>query len=248
MIGRLLRALKAWDDVLFHIGSCLSAEVTDDAADGVDRVLLSVCGAVDVLARSMHRALRLSGTERGAKLHSEQWYSSKFRPTYAAAAGIDELDRLQRYLPIVFELRNSIHSHALEAIGAFDAPAQFVELSRGRMNLAIPLSSAESLQQLDSTEQQRWGVRLVGPLVIADLAQLTAAALTAVFDFLDQLTAIVSFEQIWGKEKVLQENIISAKSSLGDDRVAVIGQLLGLRPDSGTDGISSDEPDSTPAA
>lgn len=49
VIGRLIRALKAWDDLRFHLGVLQTMDSYDDAADCVDRVLWSLCGAVDAV-------------------------------------------------------------------------------------------------------------------------------------------------------------------------------------------------------
>ncbi len=71
MIGRLIRALKALDDLRFHLGALQSADSYDDTADCVDRILWSLCGAVDIVARSLHVALKVVGPSRnGSELLS----------------------------------------------------------------------------------------------------------------------------------------------------------------------------------
>ncbi len=81
IIGRLIRSLKALDDLRFHLGALQTLDSYDDAADCVDRILWSLCGAIDVIARSMHHALKLSGDYRQAKFHAKGWYTNSFRPS-----------------------------------------------------------------------------------------------------------------------------------------------------------------------
>ena len=73
----------------------VSSPKRSDGADALDRVLVSLCSAVDVIARSLHKALQLPGSDRNAKFHGEGWYEKKFRPTYEDANGIAILDRMQ---------------------------------------------------------------------------------------------------------------------------------------------------------
>jgi hypothetical protein len=137
MIGRLIRALKAWDDLRFHLGALQTLDTYDDVADCVDRILWSLCGAVDVIARSLHLALQLPGSERNAKFHGD-WYRTQFRPNYAQALGISNVDTTQAALSTVFKLRNTIHYHSLRAVGALKEPAPYVGKEHGRVQLLIP--------------------------------------------------------------------------------------------------------------
>jgi hypothetical protein len=231
MIGRLLRALKAFDDLRFHIGSFQSVEAYDDAGDCIDRIMLSLCGAVDVMARSLHFALQLSGSERNAKLHNTSWYKDNVRTIYANAAGITQVDAAQKSIETVFKLRNTIHNRALQASGATEPPASYVQLERGRMNLVVP---SDIYQELGADERMAWGLRVIGQspggdgVVAADLATVTATALNRVFRFLDRLCWVISFEQVTDKAAVLKENIIHAASPVGPDNTAMVGRMLGL--------------------
>jgi hypothetical protein len=226
MIGRLLRTLKVKDEFIFYLGSHQSHEVMDDAADCMDRILVSLCGAVDVAARSMHKALQVNGNDFTAKLHNTDWYKKKFRPTYAHVSSIDELDALQARLTVVFELRNTIHSLALEAMGSIGPTVNFFKEDRGRLNVRIPERSATAMRN-GMGGLARWGAREIGQHVIADAATMVNACIRSVFEFLDHLCAIVSFEQIWDRDKVLQENIISAGSALGPEHQKILRKLLG---------------------
>jgi hypothetical protein len=137
MIGRLIRALKAFDDLRFHLGALQTIDSYDDAADCVDRILWSLCGAVDVAARSLHVALKVAGPSRNAKFHGD-WYAKNFRPVYSNAVGVGNVDRTQAALATVYKLRNTIHSHALSAAGASSAPTLYVGKEYGRVRLLIP--------------------------------------------------------------------------------------------------------------
>lgn len=187
MIGRLIRALKAWDDLRFHLGALQTMDSYDDVADCVDRVLWSLCGAVDVIARSLHKALQLSGTERNAKFHGD-WYKVHFRPNYAQAAGISNVDATQAALGTIFKLRNTIHSRSLRAVGALTEPAPYVGKDHGRVQLLIP---HDVYNEIDVSQRARWGFEEIAPgtalPAAADLATVATSAVNAVFSFLDQL-------------------------------------------------------------
>jgi hypothetical protein len=186
MIGRLNRALKGFDDLRFHMGSALNSDSFDDIADCLDRVLVSLCGAVDVIARSLHRALDLPGSARNTKLHRTSWYTANVRSIFANAEGIQQLDHAQRLLESVFRLRNTIHSAALQAAGASTEPASYVELGRGRMNLIVP---DDTYQDLGQAERSAWGLSIVeqpstgSSVAAADLAMVAETALNRVFRF-----------------------------------------------------------------
>lgn len=79
LVGRL-RALKARDDLIASIGAIQTADVADDGADALARVLVSLCGAVDVIAgrctrifscrgrTATRRSTPRTGTRRGSAL------------------------------------------------------------------------------------------------------------------------------------------------------------------------------------
>lgn len=232
MIGRLNRSLKAFDDLLFHLGSFPNPEIYDDIADCVDRVLVSLCGAVDVIARSLHSALSLPGKERNSKLHLESWYKENIQSVFTSANGIDQLNDAQAQLPSVFKLRNTIHSTALQATGASSEPASFVELDRGRISLVVP---NEIYQDLSQDEQSAWGLEMVlNPttgtrVAAADLAAVTETALNRVFRFLDRLCWVASFEQVSDRADFMDMNIVAAMSIIRPVEMLLIPKLLGLQ-------------------
>jgi hypothetical protein len=227
VIGRLIRALKAWDDLRFHLGALQTTDSYDDAADCVDRVLWSLCGAVDVIARSLHRALQLSGTERDAKFHGD-WYKKHFRPNYGHAAGISNVDATQSALSTVFKLRNTIHSHSLRAVGALREPAPYVGKSRGRVQLLIP---HDVFNEIDVSQRARWGFEAIAPGTAlpagADLATVTTSAVDAVFSFLDQLGWMISFEGVQDKDEVLKLDVFTVLKD-GAEMAAMIRRMLGF--------------------
>ncbi len=227
MIGRLIRALKAWDDLRFHLGALQTMDSYDDVADCVDRVLWSLCGAVDVIARSLHKALHLSGSARNAKFHGD-WYKDHFRPNYAQAAGITNVDATQAALSTIFKLRNTIHSHALQAVGALKEPAQYVGKDHGRVQLLIP---RDVYDEIDVSQRVRWGFEEIAPgtglPAAADLATVATSAVNAVFSFIDQLSWMISFEGIQGKADVLKLDVFTV---LKDRRkmMAMIQWMVGF--------------------
>jgi hypothetical protein len=228
MVGRLIRALKAYDDLRFHLGALQTLDAYDEVADCVDRILWSLCGAVDVLARSLHFALQLPGQARYAKLHGSDWYTNKFRPTYANAAGITNVDQTQAAIDTVFKLRNTIHYRALAAAGASTEPAPYVGKEHGRVQLLLP---NDVYSQLDTAERARWGFEEVAPgtatPAAADLATVATSALDTMFSFLDQLCGMISFEGIQDKDEVLKLNVFTVLRS--DERVApALRAMLGF--------------------
>lgn len=227
MIGRLIRALKAWDDLRFHLGALQTMDSYDDAADCVDRVLWSLCGAVDVIARSLHRALQLPGSERFAKFHGS-WYTDHFRPNYAQAAGITNIDATQAVLSTIFKLRNTIHSHSLRAVGALQEPAKYAGKEHGRVQLLIP---RDVYNEIDVSQRTRWGFEEIAPgtalPAAADLATVATSAVNAVFSFLDQLGWMISFEGIHGKDDVLRLDVFTVLKD-GREMAAMIRRMIGF--------------------
>lgn len=227
MIGRLIRALKAFDDLRFHLGALQTTDSYDDAADCVDRVLWSLCGAVDVIARSLHKALQLPGTERNAKFHGD-WYRVHLRPNYAQAAGISNVDATQAALSTIFKLRNTIHSHSLRAVGALAEPAPYVGKDHGRVQLLIP---HDVYSEIDVSQRARWGFEEIAPgtalPAAADLATVATSAVNAVFSFLDQLGWMTSFEAIQGKDGVLKLDVFTVVKD-GHEMAAMIRRMIGF--------------------
>jgi hypothetical protein len=227
MIGRLIRALKAWDDLRFHLGALQTMDSYDDVADCVDRVLWSLCGAVDVIARSLHRALQLPGTERNAKFHGD-WYKVHFRPNYAQAAGIANVDATQAVLSTIFKLRNTIHAHSLRAVGALQEPAPYVGKDHGRVQLLIP---HDVYNEIDVSQGARWGFEEIAPgsalPAATDLATVATSAVNAVFSFLDQLGWMTSFEGIQDKDDVLKLDVFTVLKD-GRRMAAMIRRMIGF--------------------
>ncbi|MFC9439524.1 hypothetical protein [Nocardia sp. NPDC057030] len=229
LVGRLLRALKARDDLIASIGAIQTADVADDGADALDRVLVSLCGAVDVIARSLHKALRLQGSQRNAKFHAEDWYRNKFRAAYVSVEGIDDLDRVQGYLAGMFRLRNTIHSVALQAVGSVTAdPRAFVRVNVGRLDIVVPQDAVDVLGTTEGGGLEYWGARPFGSVVLADLGALMDAAVRTTFEFVDRLCLIVAREPITDKEAVLSENIIGVKPDSAPYKPRDVRLLIGL--------------------
>jgi hypothetical protein len=235
MVGRLIRALKAFDDLRFHLGALQTTDSYDDAADCVDRILWSLCGAVDVAARSLHVALKIAGPSRNAKFQGE-WYEKRFRPVYSAAVGIENVDCVQAALATVYKLRNTVHSHALSAAGASTAPTRYVGKERGRVRLLIPHDVYEEIAPAD---RGKWGFEHAAPgrllPATADLATVAATAVDAVFSFIDQLHWMISFESVQDRHDVLKLNSFSV---IRDDQElpTLIRKMIGFATASGSMG------------
>jgi len=227
MIGRLIRAFKGWDDLRFHLGALQTLDSYDDVADCVDRILWSLCGAVDVMARSLHFALQLPGSERNAKFHGD-WYRAHFRPNYAQALGISNVDATQAALSTVFKLRNTIHYHSLRAVGALSEPAPYVGKEHGRVQLLIP---QDVYNEIEANERAGWGFEELAPgtalPATTDLATVATAALNAVLSFLDQLCGVISFESIQDKADVLKLDVFTVLKD-GRETAAMIRRLTGF--------------------
>lgn len=92
----------------------------------------------------MHKDLQLSGSDRNAKIHAEDWYTKRFRPVYEDVDGIDNLDRLQATWGGIFRLRNTIHSIALQAVGSVAADARtFVRVNVGKLDIVVPQDAVD---------------------------------------------------------------------------------------------------------
>ena len=111
------------------------------------------------MARSLHLALQLPGSERNAKFQGD-WYRAHFRRNYSQAAGISNVDATQAALSTVFKLRNTIHHHSLRAVGALSEPAPYVGKEHGRVQLLIP---QDVYNEIEASERARWGFEELAP-------------------------------------------------------------------------------------
>ncbi|MBF6428328.1 hypothetical protein IU440_26995 [Nocardia cyriacigeorgica] len=219
MINRLMRALRAYDDLLMHLGQASSSESSEDAAEALDLMLLMLCGAIDVLARSLHAALGLPKAPKNAKMHlNEQYYTPHIRPLFADHPDIERLDALQTGIRVVFDLRNTVHNHSLKAMGGGLTPALGAPVAKGRRTLMIPPDSGETLFGLDEKFRRQWGigtaagfheVPVLSDVVTAltsrsaDMADFAAMALSSTLAFADQLCGLFASTDIPDKDPVL---------------------------------------------
>lgn len=204
LVDRLSRALRSRDALIASIGAIQTEDVVDDGADALDHCLVCLCGAVDVLARSMHAAQQLPGTERNAKLHLPDGYRTLVS-AYCDAAGIDELEVLQRRLNVVFSLRNSIHSRALAAIASLrQTPMGIPAVNVGQIDIVIPDYAATVMNKDRSGGLSFWGARhLADDIVVVDLMTLVDQCFHVTLEFLDHLCRIISATSILDKDPVL---------------------------------------------
>ncbi|WP_138845903.1 hypothetical protein [Rhodococcus pyridinivorans] len=241
LIDRLARALRARDELIASVGALQTDDVIDDGADALDHVLVSLCGAVDVLARSLHTALQISGHERNAKLHRLDGYR-KLMSFYADAANKDLLDALQKHLAVVFSLRNSIHSRTLAAIASLTVSEHGLSaLSASRLDLVIPPETVDSVRDESGGGLEYWHARELGGSghLVADLSRLLDTCFSSVLRFLDQLCRIIAAEWTLDKDPVLREDIIGADSTLsGYGRELRI--FIGMPQNGDLDGASTE--------
>lgn len=240
MIGRLSRAFKAFDDLLFYMGSYPSNDNYDDVGESIDRLLVSLCGAVDVMARSLSRALQLPDGTKNVRMHEKRWFKKNLRPIFENSAGWVQLAAAQQSLETVFRLRNTIHSISLQAAGAGEEPAAYVEKNRGRMNLMVP---SEIYDSLHHDEQAAWGLsKTLGYHITADLATVAQTAMTRVLRFLDRLCWVASYEKVPDCEDFMNLDVQGAISSLGPGSILYFPRLLGLQSAAHDDEVNAPYP------
>jgi hypothetical protein len=204
LVDRLSRALRSRDALIASIGAIQTRDVIDDGADALDHCLVCLCGAVDVLARSLHVAQQLPGEERFAKLHPPNGYRALV-DAYGDADGIDELETLQRRLNVVFSLRNSIHSRALAAIASLrQTPMGIPAVNVGQIDIVIPTYAAAEMNKDQSGGLDFWDARhLVDDIVVVDLMTLVDRCFRVTLEFLDHLCRMISATSILDKDPVL---------------------------------------------
>lgn len=218
LIDRLSRALRSRDNLFASIGALQTEDVRDDGADALDHALVSLCGAVDVMARSIHAARWLKGSERNAKLHVDNGYKALLS-AYDAVPGRDALDEKQKLLGVVFQLRNTIHSRTLAAITSLRVTGRGLPtVGIGRLDVVIPEEAAESMRDPAVGGLAFWGAHDIGdrPLVVADLPHLLDQCFRAVFEFLDSLCRVVAATAVMDGDPVLSLEVTGLEPSVYD--------------------------------
>lgn len=214
VLSRFERALRRFDDLVATIGRPLSPISVDDSIDTLDHILVSLCGGVDALARSVGAALDLK-RPKYSKLHIEDWVKANLETSYGHAP---EFQRLLDILPrvkFVFDLRNSIHEVAL--MPYFDEFATNSD-SLDRIKLIIPPSYQRAWEDLGAAESNEWKLRVDGNVAYVDLLHFAVTALESVFAYVDTLCELIAFEQVGESRGVLYENIRSVRS---DDELSI---------------------------
>lgn len=196
-ISRLARALESRDDIIWSLGSYLTAPVREDCMDDFDHLLLLLCGGVDVIARGLHVALGLDPKNvQNAKLHA-QWYitnvGNRFSDRPTETDDLAELDRLQINLRVIFELRNSIHNVQIRSV-----PALGSLVGEGARRTEAPILAhvtadiAAKISRIGSDVSTEWGFQSTyGGGAVADLWLIADKAVATTFRFLDLLSRIV---------------------------------------------------------
>ncbi|MEU1527134.1 hypothetical protein ABZ413_33595 [Nocardia rhamnosiphila] len=244
MINRFMRALRAFDDLLLHLGQASSPESSEDAAEALDLMLLMLCGAIDVLGRSLHPALHLPGQPKDAKLHIEKnYYIPRIRPLFADHPDIERLDALQVAIQVVFELRNTVHNLSLRAMGGGLNPALGAPVSKGRRTLFIPPDIGKILFGLEEEDRRRWGLHGAASFPAlaglgdrldglkprsADMADFAAMALSSTLTFADQLCRLFASTDIPDKDPVLTGIAAVTHPHLNTQTLTTIGAWMNL--------------------
>lgn len=211
LIDRLSRALRSRDALIASIGAIQTESVIDDGADALDHCLVCLCGAVDVVARSLHAAQQLPGKERNAKLHLGDGYKQLIA-AYVEVEGVEELDRLQKRVNVVFSLRNSIHSQTLAAIASLRMmPDGLPEANVGQIDIVIPEYVATSMSAPGGGGLEFWRVADFWAELVVDLMELVDRSFRVIFEFLDHLCRIISAEPILDKDPVLCLDVIGVQ-------------------------------------
>lgn len=210
-VSRCSRALRRFDDLILYLGRPPSRTNIDDAIDAVDHILVSLCAAVDALARSIHKALQ--SQERGIpKLHDKKWVKKVLQPVYGYAPEYTRLRELLPEIEFLFKVRNSIHSLGLMPY-VETHPTRSKEWMR--MQIVIPPTSKDAWEKMQESTRQAWGLKISESVAHVDLLTFVQTCFERVFSFIDVFCEIISFEQVEGKEQVLYENIIKVRDDTG---------------------------------
>ena len=225
IIGRLSRALRARDSLMAALGAKQTPDAVDDGLDALDHALLSLCGAVDVLARSLHSALKLpEGQRRHAKLHARQGYNQLLKP-FPRGEVRSRVDAAQAELDVVFKLRNTIHSEVLDAIGATDFDPNGTLFPRaGELDMLLPDEIADAAVDLDDPTRSAWGIS--GQR--ARLDALLDQSFATVFTFIDHLCRLIAAEFLLDRDPVLYLDVLGAQSPSGADSIPTMRHMIGL--------------------
>src|SRR5699024_8467202 len=89
----------------------LSTTTIDDSIDSVDHILVSLCAAIDTLARSI--GIALGAEEKNSKLHDKKWVNKVIKPVYGLVPEYARFQKCRRQIEFLFKFRNSIHSIGL---------------------------------------------------------------------------------------------------------------------------------------
>lgn len=209
-ISRCSRALRRYDDLLLYLGRPLSRTSIDDAIDAVDHILVSLCAAIDALARSISEALETG--PRIPKLHDKKWIKEHFKPIYGSVPEYKQFQDLLPQIEFLFKIRNSIHSLGLMPYAEIH-PLRSKELMR--IQVVIPPTSKDSWEKMQAPAREAWGLKVSESVAHVDLLTFIQRCLEETFSFIDVLSEIISFEQVEDKGQVLFENMIKVEDQTG---------------------------------
>lgn len=201
--ARCSRALRRYDDLLLYLGRPLNMTTIDDSIDSVDHILVSLCAAIDTLARSI--GVALGAKEKESKLHDKRWVNRIIKPIYGHVPEYARFQNCRRQIEFLFKFRNSIHSIGLTP---FLEEASETASQIPKLRVLIPHTSRDAWVGMQSKEFESWGLVQWGSVVHADIHVFVRKCFETAFEFIDVLTEIISFEQVENKSQVLFENII----------------------------------------
>lgn len=193
---RVVRVLRARDDLLRAMNQAQDNDVADDALTALDTCLVFLVGAVDATARVAHAVLCLPPEDSNtAAWQKDRW----LRDVTAQAPGLSAVVTTgtagHDTLTILRLLRNTVHAAGLQAL-AVGPPGR-------REETLIGLPSADASRVLAAADRQggrdTWGLRELLPgRLHADPGVLLERLLPETIELLNSLMAATPVEQLAG--------------------------------------------------
>jgi hypothetical protein len=192
VLMRFARALQMRDQLHIALNTPQNNDIADDALSALDVVLLLLMGAVDAVARVVHRVLQISGSARLSWQH-DQWLARVVAAAPQFAPLIGKGTRGAHAMTVLRLLRNSVHGEALRPIAVRDG------WKPQRTLVGLPADEARDL--LDAINalggQPAWGVEeLIPGQLHADPGILLEQLLPSIIDLVNGLLEATPVEQL----------------------------------------------------
>lgn len=196
LLLRVDQALRARDEAFAALNQPQDNDTADDALAALDRLLISLMGAVDVSARVAHMVHDLSDVE----LYQASWrpgtkwlraLRGKNRPLADLAKSSTHGDALT----ILRLLRNTVHGAALEPLAVSEGAL------RGRTDTLVGLPAKDATELLACADRQgggtAWGMReLIPGRLHADIDVLIERLLPSIVSFLNDAMRLTPVDQL----------------------------------------------------